>query len=282
MTTIKKIKKTLTQKYVLFGLLAFFVFIGGLVLRGCSHAEHPHRSVYYIGRETPWQIELLGRERSLTAFTNDLLATIGAEHHIRFQWIETNPSDLLDGLDNESYDFILTAMLPNVINQKHYDFSALLFDLGPVLIVREDSPITSLKEMKGLPIGVPFGFATSFNPARVEGIGLSDLSLAYYNDMEKALEALINDQIDGVIMNVIPAYALAQGLYRGKLKIVTAPFNEEGLRLASLRNTGLEDIIKLVNESLKTMRSNGTYQSLIVKWNLIDPETQFWQPEKEK
>lgn len=239
------------------------------------------KSIYYIGRESSWQIELLGREKSLMAFTNDLMATIAAENKIRFEWIETNPAHLIDGLDHHSYDFILTTIRPNIINQEKYDFSEILFDLGPVLIVREDSQIDSLKEMQGRPIGVSYGFNTNFNAVRVPGVNVYDLSFIYYNHINNALDALINDHIDGVILQAIPAYALIQGLYAGKIKIVTAPLNDEGLRIASLGDSSYEKIINLFNISLENMRKDGRYKSLIEKWSLIDPQNQFWHTPQE-
>lgn len=265
-----------TSRFWLLPLLAGLILL--LLFKACSSKHPVKKSIYYIGRENAWQIELLGRERSLIAFTNDLMATIGLENQIRFEWVETNPSYLLRGLDNSSYDFILTSIRPNVVNQERYDFSELLFDLGPVLVVREDSQISSLKELKGQPIGVPYGFSSNFNAVRTPGVNLYEMSFVYYNDINHALESLINDSIDGVIMKSIPAYALIQGLYAGKLKIVTAPFNDEGLRIASLKSSSLEDVINMINDSIDKMRKDGTYKALIMKWNLIDPQTQYWQP----
>jgi len=248
-----------------------------LAFRGCSNTSIiGTKKSFIIGRESNWQIELLGRERNLIGFTNDLLAHIAKENDLRFRWIETNPNHLLTGLDNDSYDFILTTMRPNMINQEQYDFSELMFDLGPVLIVREDLQITSLKEMRSKPIGISYGFATNFNAIRTPGINVYDLALIYYDNMNRALEDLNHDKIDGVIMKAIPAYAITQGLYAGRLKVVTAPFNDEGLRIVSLKNSSFDPVIDLINKSIDKMRQDGTYKALIEKWNLIDPQSQYW------
>src|SRR5262245_143678 len=118
-------------------LLAILALL--LIVKGCSgDGLMGRKKSFLIGRESHWQIELLGRERSLTGFTNDLMAHIGEQNSIRFNWIETNPANLISGLDNKNYDFILTTLRPNVINQEKYDFSELIFELGPVLVVREE------------------------------------------------------------------------------------------------------------------------------------------------
>jgi hypothetical protein len=65
------------------------------MLRGCSNNHIGRKGIFLIGRGTDLQIELLGREKSLTAFTNDLMATIALQNNVRLQWIETNPNYLL-------------------------------------------------------------------------------------------------------------------------------------------------------------------------------------------
>lgn len=285
MPILNKVKSFFSKKKKLkklaIWMLPFLAILSLVFLfRSCSNGHVKHKNIYRIGRESTLQIELLGRDRSLIAFTNDLMAMIGEKNQIRFEWIETNPAYLLDGLDNGSYDFILTELRPNVINQEHYDFSELLFDLGPVLIVRQDSQVTSLKEMQGQPIGIPYGLTTHFNALRTPGVNLYDMSFINYNNMNHALDALINDHIDGVIMKAIPAYAITQGLYAGKLKVVTAPFNDEGLRIVSLKNSSFDGIIELINDSIDNMRNDGSYNTLIKKWNLIDPQVQYWHPEE--
>ena len=56
----------------------------------------------------------------------------------------------------------------------------------------------------------------------------------------------------------------------------------KGLRIASLKNENFEDIIEIINESINNMRQDGTYKMLIEKWNLIDPQTQYWQHQEIK
>lgn len=282
---LKKLKQLFFEKkgfrtYLNWALLILAVISLFFLLRGCSNHHIGKKGTYLIGRETDLQIELLGRERSLIAFTNDLIAEISNDNNINFHWIETNPNHLLTGLDNRQYDFILTSLRPTMVNQEKYDFSEPIFDLGPVLIVRQESQFSSLKEMKSKPIGIPYGLSTNFNAVRTPGINVYDLSLVYYTNMNKALEDLQNDQIDGVIMKAIPAYAVTEGLFAGRLKVVTPPLNDEGLRIVALKSSSLNEIIDVINESVNLMRQDGTYGKLISKWNLIDPQAEYWQPAK--
>lgn len=264
--------------YLILAILATLFIV--LYLRGCSNVQLIKKTNFVIGRESTLQVELLGRDKNLIAFINDLLAHIGAENHIRFQWVDTDPRRLMEGLDDGSFDLILTSLRPNVVNQERLDFSEPIFNLGPVLIVRQDSQVTSLKEMQSKPIGIAYGFATNFNAVRSPGINVYDLSLVYYNNINRALDDLKNDHIDGVIMKAIPAYAITKGLHAGRLKVVTPPFNDEGMRIVSLKSSPNEEVINIINESINKMRQNGAYNAFITKWGLIDPQSQYWQPPK--
>lgn len=264
--------------YLTLSILATLFIV--LYLRGCSNVHLVKKTNFTIGRESTLQVELLGRDKNLIAFINDLLAHIAAENHIRFQWVDTDPRHLMEGLDDGSFDFILTSLRPNVVNQERLDFSEPIFNLGPVLIVRQDSQVTSLKEMQSKPIGIAYGFATNFNAVRSPGINVYDLSLVYYNNINRALDDLKNDHIDGVIMKAIPAYAITKGLHAGRLKVVTPPFNDEGMRIVSLKSSPNEEVINIINESINKMRQNGAYNAFITKWGLIDPQSQYWQPAK--
>jgi polar amino acid transport system substrate-binding protein len=271
--------RLLNKKSLMWITPLLLILILLLIVKSCSDGSLMGRKkTFLIGRESTWQMELLGRERNLTGFTNDLITEIGEQNNIRVHWIETSSPHLINGLDNHSYDFILTSLRPNVINQEKYDFSELIFEIGPVLIVRQNWQITSLKDMQSKPIGIPYGLSTHFNFIREPGLNVYDLSLVYYNNMNRALEDLNNDQIDGVIMKAFPAYSAIQGLYAGKLKIISPPFNDEGLRIVALKDSKLDDIIDIIDQSINKMREDGSYRRLIDKWNLIDTQTHFWNP----
>lgn len=260
-------------KWLLIALAILLILWG---FRSCTQHVMEHHRPYKIGRDTTWYpVQLFGKEKYLVAFTNDIVAHIAAENDLRFQWYDANPSTLVEGLDNKQYDLILTTLRPTVVNQEQYRFSEMVFEFGPVLVVRKDSKAASLDDMKGKTVGIPSGHSTVFNAVRTAGAHNFNLLVVTYSNMHQALNDLANNLIDGVIMEALPAYNFTQGLFSGRLKVATAPFNDEGLRFVALKHAGLDDIIEIINENLDTMHNDGTYKSLIKKWDLIDAETSF-------
>lgn len=254
-----------------------------IFMRSCGNSNVVRKQVYVIGRDrTFYTLQLLGRERNLLAFSNDLLAAISQESGLRFAWLDTNPGSLFDSLESGTCDAILSSLRPNNFNLDKYAFSEPLFKIGPVLILRKDTSTASLEKMKGLIIGIGYGTPTLFNAIKKSGANVFDLVFVTYYDNNKALESLVNKLVDGVIIPSIPAYTLLNGIYNDSLKIVSAPLTDEGLRLIALKNESSEVLINDINRALETLKYNGTYHSLINKWNLFNAESGFQNPTSEK
>lgn len=256
---------------VLIAIIIAFIFL----FRSCSKKEILHKDIYFIGRDSSWYpLKLYGKEKNLIAFTNDLLVVVSKEAGVHFHWVEGSPNTLLENLNNEIYDAIVSSLRPNAVNREYHLFSDLVFETGPVLVVRKDSAIKSLQDMDGLTIGTISG-SPVFNAVRESGANDYDLVLAPYNNVNQAMEALVKNQIDGVIIDAIPAYTLAESFYSDQVKVVTAPLNDEGLRLITLITPSAELLIKEFNEILEKLKKDGTYDALISKWELINPEKRF-------
>ena len=245
-------------------------------IHSCTKTTKSKKELYTIARASTWYpLQLYGRERKLVAFTNDLFASIASENGLRFQWVEASPQSLVEGLESNTYDFIISSIRPNIVNEEHYSFSELLFAFGPVLVVKESSTATSLEQMNQRPTGIISGFSPVFNAIRIAGANTFDPLIITYDNASRAFDALVHGQIDGVIAPVMEAYTIVRGLYSGQLKVITQPLNDEGLRTICLSESELDDVINSINTSINKMKADGTYQQLIHKWDLIDPETDF-------
>jgi polar amino acid transport system substrate-binding protein len=264
---------TLKKKSVWILVIFCLLLLWGII-RSCSRKGALESYIYHIARDsTGYPLHLEGKERNLLAFTNDLMTAIAKETGIRFIWIETGFDHLLEGLDDGSYDGIISSMRPTGINQDIYAFSDLFFELGPVLIVPEDSKVTSLKDMKDKTLGIRTSTSFIFNAIK-DKVPIH-YRLITYNNINQALEALVHNQIDGLILEAILAYTYTEGFYAGRLKVVTPPLTDEGLRLITKRDPQSELLITSFNEGLEELRNNGIYDELIKKWDLINPENQY-------
>ena len=225
-----------------------------------------HTKTFRIAKDNSWYpLNLMGKEKNMSAFVADLLLEIAKEAKFKIEIITTNTDNLHQGLEVGTYDGIITSVNPSANLVDQYTLSDPFYLLGPVLIVVSSSHVHTLEEMEGKIIGIkaglPFAYNTKLQPS---------VLIIPYENMTTALEDLERNKIDGVIMESLPAYVYINGLYKGKEKVITAPLTNTGLRLMSLKTPTGSALIEGYNEGLKAVRENGTYQALLNKWNLVD------------
>lgn len=243
-------------------LLAAFIVFG---VRSCSENMWNEKRVYRIARDPAWYpLDLLGKERNMLAFSNELLVAIANEEGLQIDVETMGQENLFIGLNNEVYDAVLAALPPTQANAKIYLFSDPFYLLGPVLIVNVSSHVKSLDEMAGKSIGVLSGSSLVYKSDRFPTVLITS-----YDNILTALNDLNRNLIDGVILNNLSAYNYVTGPYAGKLKIATPPLTEEGLRLIARNHPEFEELIKSFNAGLKVLEANGTYDMLLKKWGLL-------------
>jgi polar amino acid transport system substrate-binding protein len=216
-----------------------------------------------VGLDPSWfPLAIPGRESSVTGFSTELLKEIGKIEKISFTKVTVNWDDLVDGLHMQKYVAILSSMPPYDFNKQTYDFSELYLLTGPVLVVSIDSDIDSIKKLSGKEIAVlpetRGALIVEKNPAVI---------IRDYDVIPKALSDVANGNVDGAIVNVLSAVAYCQDLYKGKLKVVTDPLTNEGLRMIT-RKGDEEGLIRQFNRGLHKLKSSGAYDKLLAKWNL--------------
>jgi polar amino acid transport system substrate-binding protein len=232
-----------------------------LVLAACATSHK--KSLYTIGIDSSWYpLHIAGREANVLGFSNELLQEIAQMRKLEIATIRVNWDTLVEGLQKEKYEGILSSMQPYNFNQTEYDFSQAYLLTGPVLVMPEDSMAHSLDMLDGKEIGI-----MSDSP----DISLLEkhpkILIRSYESLPQMLSDIVSQTIDGAIVDFLNAEAYANDLYQGKIKIATRPLTSEGLRLIALHNKNPE-LIEEFNEGLKKLKKNGRYNELSKKWSL--------------
>lgn len=237
-----------------------------LTLFSCGGNSNSGRK---IGVDDSWYpLDFDMRTNNVTAFSTELLTQIGKVEKIPFVKVSVNWDTLMEGLKKEEYEAILTSMPPYIFNEKLFDFSDIYLPLGPVLVVPIGSMIHSLDNLSGKEIGVISG---SSSQLILEGS--SGVLIRSYDSIPKALNDIADGTLNGAMIDILSAVAYCNDLYQGKLKIVTPPLNDEGLRLVTKHDTA-SDLIRGFNKGLKKLKKNGDYEALLKKWGLMETTSQ--------
>jgi len=231
-----------------------------LVVSGCApRVEDKVR----IGRDTSgFPANFGGREKAVSAFSDDLMRAIASEEDLPISLVAVNWETMFHQLSRDRIDGMLSAMPPIPEYRALYDFSDIYLYTGPVLMVREGFAVDSLEGMRGMIIGVTIGSPGVLIAAKVPDVVIHD-----YFQVSRSLQALTEGKIDGVVLEALDAYAYVRDLYAGILKVATPPLTKDGMRLVVLRGEQ-EELIEAFNRGLQKTVKDSTYKQLQKKWKL--------------
>lgn len=159
-------------------------------------------------------------------------------------------------------DFGMAGMTVTEERKKSVNFSDSYATAVQVVIVPEDSDITSIDDLSGKIIGVQSG--TTGDLYATDDYG--DENVERYNKGMEAVQALSQGKIDAVIIDNEPAKVFVQETEG--LKILDSAYAEEEYAIAiALDNT---ELLSEVNAALAELKADGTIDSIVSKYITAD------------
>ncbi|MCH9626748.1 MAG: hypothetical protein S4CHLAM2_03760 [Chlamydiales bacterium] len=239
-------------------LLCFLVF-----LAGCSSSQ-PKEGRYSIARDPYWfPLNLEQMTLNINGFTNALVLELAEVEKKNFHLIDTDWSQLYEGLEQNAYAAVFTSLPQNVISEEKYAFSDPFLLLGPVLVVPKDSPVDSLADLEGETVSV-----YRFDDSVLVAQRYPSILISLYESVTGAFEEVASGNVAGALVPNLQARTLIPALYKDKLKIVTAPLTNKGLKVITLKGKH-PSLLKHFNAGLKKMQDEGSYDMLLNKFGVI-------------
>lgn len=234
----------------------YYLLVLIALLCGCSSGSGEKMRV---GIDTTWYPIDFGMQNSyVNGFTEELLLEMSRYSGMDFELVQANWDTLREGLRMKNYDAILTSIPAYEYNTAQYDFSINYLNLGPVLIVPNESNMTHLSEMKGQLIGLIVN-----DPAVLVVEKYPELIVRNYPSIPEMLDGLIRGDIQAAMLNQIPAVNYVKDLYAGRLKIASDPMTDAGLHLITPKGK-----MGAFNKTLESLTKKKTVDSLQKKWQL--------------
>jgi polar amino acid transport system substrate-binding protein len=261
------LKNISAQKGVkIFFTLLFLLLFSIFFFTRFFYKETLNGDQYIIGRDTTWHpLNLLGKDALMVGFTNDLMVEIARREGVSLSIQNVGSEGLFQGLNEARYHGVISSLTPTSINEQYFEFSDPFYFLGPVVIVRKDSTIESLEELQGKSIGIQAGSTFAY---RTKNFPL--LLFSYYPNIRNGIDDLVDEKLDAVVMDVLPAYAYLRGQYGAYLKLLGTPLTVDGLRIVSRRDPKGLNLISIFDKGLEKVIRDGTYRKLLTKWDLIE------------
>lgn len=163
---------------------------------------------------------------------------------------------------NGKSDMVMAGVTVNADRQAVMDFSDSYANGVQVVIVKEDSDVT-LDNMGEKMIGTQRG-TTGFIYCSdtPENGGFGEDHVTAYDDGATAVQALVNGQVDCVVIDNAPAQEYVKA--NPGLKILETEFANEDYAIGVAK--GNTELLEAINNALKELIEDGTVQSIIDKY----------------
>jgi polar amino acid transport system substrate-binding protein len=163
------------------------------------------------------------------------------------------------------FDFAMQQISISPKREKALDFSAGYFDVNQALIANEGSPAigaTTLAELKDLKLAAPIG-TTSLQA--IEELVQPTQEAGVYPDLDLALKALKNGQVDGVVVDFPTAFYGYADVVVGQFPDVGGEQEQFGLSF----ETG-NPLAECATLAIEAMRADGRLDDLKSEWLEVD------------
>ena len=172
---------------------------------------------------------------------------------------------IIPGIQTGKYDMGMAGMTVTDERKEQVNFSDSYATGVQVVIVKDDSPITSVDDLfadgASTVVGTQAG-TTGFIYATsdIEDVGLG--TVKSFGKTTDAVEALKNGQVDCVILDNEPAKALVAA--NEGLHILDTEYAVEDYAIAIAKES--TDLLEKVNKALSELTADGTLQSIVDKY----------------
>jgi polar amino acid transport system substrate-binding protein len=171
---------------------------------------------------------------------------------------------IIAGVQNDKYDFGMAGMTVTDERKKNVDFTESYAKAVQVVIVKEDSDIKSIDDISSKnKIGVQQGTTGDIYASdTVENGGYGEDAVTKYNSGPDAVQALLSDKVDCVIIDNEPAKAYVAA--NQGLKILDSSFADEEYAICVKK--GNSQLKNDNNKALKELKDDGTIDKIVSKY----------------
>jgi len=182
----------------------------------------------------------------------------------KVKWVKASFNTVIQP-GKKSFDFDINEVSITPERAKAVDFSTGYYDVAQALITTSKSKIAKAKSIADLAnakLGASVG-STSY--ATITGVIKPKAKPAVFDTNDIATQALINGQIDGLVLDLPTAfYVAAASLKNGLIVGQFAP--KAGSDQFGLVLTKGSTLTKSISAAVDALRANGTLKALAAKW----------------
>lgn len=218
---------------------------------------------FVIAKDAAWQlVELYDKENIISALVDEFINSVAKAGEFSVQIVNTSSDRLIKGLRDKVFDGILIPVIERpTLEMRDLTFSQSFFALGPVLVLKKESPDMTPETIGTKQIGIEQSSSILTHLYKYPGLGVQ-----IFPNYHVGLENLSQNKIDALIIDALPAYLQIESRYKGQLRIQSPSLTKGGIKLVTLDVKRGDKLIETFNTILKASFENGGYQNLLNRW----------------
>lgn len=204
--------------------------------------------------------EYVGDDGEPDGFDMALIKAIGEKLNVDVE-IENMEFNSLVASIGSKIDVAIAGMTVTDERKNMVDFSDSYYEAVQYVIVAADSEIAGAGDLEGKSIGVQLGTTGDLIAEEIEGASVSQ-----YNKAVDAVNDLINERVDAVIIDKNPAMVFSEK-FGDDIKIIAgAEFEFEPEEYAIAMPKGDAALVNAVNQALAEIKEDGTFDELVSEY----------------
>lgn len=261
------------MKKIMNVVLALAVAFSVIAVAGCkktadkednSLAQLKERGVFVLGLDDSFPpLGFRNEDNEIVGYDIDLAKEVVARLGVEFKAQPIDWSAKEMELSTGKIDCIWNGFTMTPEREAVLAFTKPYLNNDQVLVVREDSGINTLADMKGKTVGIQSGSSAQVAVEGDEEFAASLASKVMFKDNITALNDLDIGGVDGVVMDsVVANYSIAQS--KKAFKVISDPLAQEAYGVAFRKgDVQLRDEVQKI---LIDMQNDGTVTAISEKW----------------
>nr|5TUJ_C Chain C, Ancestral protein CDT-Anc1 [unidentified] len=199
-----------------------------------------------------------------TGFDIDLAKALAKELGVKVEFVPTTWDGIIPALQTGKFDIVMSGMTITPERKKKVDFSDPYMTAGQTILVKKDNAdkIKSFEDLNKPDVKVAVQLGTTSEQAAKEF--LPKAKIRTFENNAEAFQEVVSGRADAMVTDSPVAAYYAKKNPGLAVVVVDEPFTHEPLGFAIRK--GDPELLNWVNNWLKQMKKDGTYDKLYEKW----------------
>ena len=226
------------------------------VFIGCQKKEEKNK--LYVGTNAEFEPFEYREGDNIVGFDIDLINEIAKLIGAEIEVVDMQFDGLLPALEAKKIDLIVAGMTATEERKKFVNFSEPYYNSKQsIVVLSNNTDITTFDNFAGKKVGVVLGYTGDILVSE-----MTNVEVQKFNATSETILALKSQKVDAVVLDYEPAKNyVAQNK---ELKLIETDSATEEYSIAMRKDD--TELLTKVNDALKTINENGTYETLLGKY----------------